>query len=165
MVIQNICLIHNISYVNLDLKSRTSKWLSSLSFVIYFFKSFWLVRGPAFFFFLLKLFKYYASDTLQFLPCCFFWETKYIMGEDHRRLERKSKRGNYWGKTSTVLFWKGQEKFVLEGYFAMSWCFIVAAAQPILDCLSCKMCCYYAKAMLRVLSNQNSGFTVQSFNE
>lgn len=150
MVIQNICLIHNISYVNLV--------------VIYFFKSFWLVRGPAFFFFL-KLFKYYASDTLQFLPCCFFWETKYIMGEDHRRLERKSKRGNYWGKTSTVLFWKGQEKFVLEGYFAMSWCFIVAAAQPILDCLSCKMCCYYAKAMLRVLSNQNSGFTVQSFNE
>lgn len=150
MVIQNICLIHNISYVNLV--------------VIYFFKSFWLVRGPAFFFFL-KLFKYYASDTLQFLPCCFFWETKYIMGEDHRRLERKSKRGNYWGKTSTVLFWKGQEKFALEGYFAMSWCFIVAAAQPILDCLSCKMCCYYAKAMFRVLSNQNSGFTVQSFNE
>lgn len=61
MVIQNICLIDNISYVNLDLKSRTSKWLSSLSFVIYFFKSFWLVRGPAFFFF---FFLNYSSTML-----------------------------------------------------------------------------------------------------
>lgn len=47
----------------------------------------------------------------------------------------------------------------------MPWSFFIIIAQPILDCLNCKMHCYCAKVIVCVIANQNSGLIMLSYNK
>lgn len=48
----------------------------------------------------------------------------------------------------------------------MPWSFfIIIIAQPILNCLNCRMHCYYAKVILCVLANQNVGLRMLAYNK